>query len=159
MPVGSGKGLTRANGTHCKSPAHTVFRQLLTAICDLEFVFGLCVLKVILSITNIFRGRRSTSSPLVEMPTWPFRPYASVGVSFQKRMAVSISSGSENEEVADQFSVWITRSQGTRTNAIPPPSSPSRWKRAKTNAADTGIALSYKHLLCVHRQGAVRAWA
>ena len=27
-------------------------RALLTAICDLEFVFGLCVLKVILSNTN-----------------------------------------------------------------------------------------------------------
>ena len=27
-------------------------RALLTAICDLEFIFGLCVLKVILSNTN-----------------------------------------------------------------------------------------------------------
>ena len=41
-------------------------RALLTAIRDLESIFGLCVLKIILSNTNsradIFRGRRSTSS-------------------------------------------------------------------------------------------------
>ena len=37
-------------------------------------------------------------------------------------MAVSISNGSENKEVADQFSVWITRIQGTQINAIAPPS-------------------------------------
>ena len=45
-------------------------RTLLTAICNMEFIFGLGVLKVILSNTNnlsdIFRGTRSTSSPLVK---------------------------------------------------------------------------------------------
>ena len=30
-------------------------------------------------------------------------------------MTDGISNGSENEEVADQFSVWITRGQGTQT--------------------------------------------
>ena len=46
---------------------------------------------------------------------------------FQQRMADSISNGSENEEVTDQFSVWITRSQGTQTVAIALSSSPCRW--------------------------------
>ena len=50
--------------------------------------------------------------------------------------------GSENE-VADQFSILITRSQGTQTNAIAPPSSPFRWTRAKANAADSGTAPPY----------------
>ena len=58
-------------------------------------------------------------------------------------MADSISNGSENEEVTDQFSVWITRSQGTQTVAIALPSSPCRWTRAKPNAADIGMAPPY----------------
>ena len=60
MPVGSRKGRTRANGTHClltlssdKDPkTYSESRALLTAICDLEFIFGLCVLKLILRNTN-----------------------------------------------------------------------------------------------------------
>ena len=58
-----------------------------------------------------------------------------------------------------QFSVWITRNQGTQTNAIAQPLRPCGWSRAKTNAADSGIAPPYKHLLCVHQQGDDRAWA
>ena len=62
MPVGSRKGRILANGTHCKIPAlqssdkdpktYSESRALLTAICDWEFIFGLCVQKVILSNTN-----------------------------------------------------------------------------------------------------------
>ena len=33
-------------------------------------------------------------------------------------MADNFSNGSENEEVADQFSVWVMRSQGTQTHPI-----------------------------------------
>ena len=62
---------------------------------------------------------------------------------FQQPMADSINNRSKNKEVADQFSVWITRRQGNQTNAIAPPLSPSRWRCAKTNAADTGIAPPY----------------
>ena len=58
-------------------------------------------------------------------------------------MADSINNRSKNKEVADQFSVWITRRQGNQTKAIAPPLSPSRWTCAKTNAADTGITPSY----------------
>ena len=57
------------------------------------------------------------SSLLVEMPTYHSDPMlVSEWRKFQKRMADSISNESENEEVADQLSVWITRSQGTQTN-------------------------------------------
>ena len=62
---------------------------------------------------------------------------------FQQRMADSISNGSENEEMANQFSALITRSRDTQTNTIESPSSPCRWTRTKTNAADTGIAPPY----------------
>ncbi|KAL9983001.1 hypothetical protein ACROYT_G005121 [Oculina patagonica] len=44
-------------------------RALLTAICDLEFILGLCVLKVILSNTNSlcrYLQGKTTSSPLVD---------------------------------------------------------------------------------------------
>ena len=46
-------------------------------------------------------------------------------------MANAVSNGYENLEVVPQFSVWITRSQGTRAALRP-----CRWSRAKTNAAD-----------------------
>ena len=46
-------------------------------------------------------------------------------------MADSSNSGSENKEVADQFSVWITRSKGTQTITVVLPSSPCRWTRAR----------------------------
>ena len=62
---------------------------------------------------------------------------------FQQRIADSISNGSEIEEMANQFSALITRSQDTQTNAIESPSSPCRWTCAKTNAADTRIAPPY----------------
>ena len=58
-------------------------------------------------------------------------------------MVDSISNGSWNEEVTDQFSVWITRSQGTHTNTIAPRSSPCRWTRAKTSAANTSKQRRY----------------
>ena len=45
-------------------------RALLTSICDWEFIFGLCLLQVILSsLSRYLQGRRLTSSSLVEMPT------------------------------------------------------------------------------------------
>ena len=39
---------------------HSDSRALLTAICDLEFIFGLCVVKIILSNTRDFKieGKR-----------------------------------------------------------------------------------------------------
>ena len=64
-PVGSLRGRIRAKGTHCKAlltrssdkgpKTYSESRDLLTAISDLEFIFGLCVLKVILSNTNSVR--------------------------------------------------------------------------------------------------------
>jgi len=52
---------------------HSDSKALLKAICDFEFIFGFCVLKIILSNTNslwlcadIFKGRRSTLSPPVD---------------------------------------------------------------------------------------------
>ena len=63
MPVQSRKGSIRANGTHCQSPARAACRQrsedllweqnlIDPAICNVEFTFGQCVLKVILNNTN-----------------------------------------------------------------------------------------------------------
>ena len=69
------------------------------------------------------------------------------------------SNGSENGEVANKLSVWMARSQDTRTNTDTLPSSSLRWTCAETNTAKNGIALSYQHLLGVHRQGTVRPWA
>ena len=49
-----------------------------------SFIFGLWVLSIILnntySLCRYLQGRRSISSAVVEMPTWPYRPYASVEV-------------------------------------------------------------------------------
>ena len=49
-----------------------------------SFIFGLWVLSIILnntySLCRYLQGRRSMSSAVVEMPTWPYRPYASVVV-------------------------------------------------------------------------------
>ena len=74
--------LTLSSGKDPKTYSES--RVLLTAICDLEFIFGLCVLKIILSNTNslcrYLLGKPATSSPPIETPTWPFRPYAGVGV-------------------------------------------------------------------------------
>ena len=80
-------------------------RALLTVICDLEFIFGLCVLKVILSNTNsLCRYLQGKTVDVISA-----RRNADMTIQtlrkFQQRVADSISNGSENEEVADQFSV------------------------------------------------------
>ena len=125
--------------SHVNLNAHAVFRQrsenllwdgraLLTAICHLESIFGLCVLKIILSNTNsLCRHLQGKTVDVISSKCRHDHSYptpVSEWRNFQRHMADNISSGSENEEVADQFSVWITRSQGTQTHPIAPPSSP-----------------------------------
>ena len=130
MTVGSRKGRIWTKGTHCKIPAHALFRQrserkaLLTAICNLEFIFGLCVLKVIMSNTKILcrylQGEADdVRSPLVEMPTWPFRPYAGIGVK-------SFNSIWQRASVMGlKMKKWLTNSQFELWEARAPRQTPS----------------------------------
>ena len=49
---------------------------------SVKFIFGLWVLRVNLnntySLCRYLQGRQSMSSAVVESPTWPYRPYASI---------------------------------------------------------------------------------
>ena len=75
-------------------------RALLTAIFNLEFIFGICAPRVILSNTN----RHYISSLKYRHDHSDLTP-ASEWRKFQMRMADTISNGSENEEVVSHFSV------------------------------------------------------
>ena len=79
---------------------------------SVKSIFGLWVLSIILnnthSLCHYLQGRRSMSSAVVEMPTWPYRPYASVVVK-----KVSIAYGkwwltSSQFELREAWALWET---------------------------------------------------
>ena len=75
-------------------------RALLTAICDLEFIFGLCVMKIILRNTNCLcrylQGKTVDVISARRNANMTIQTLRECRSKFQQPLADSISNGSEN---------------------------------------------------------------
>lgn len=174
MPVGSRKGLIRANETQFKSPAHAIFRKrsknLLweQTIIDRNFwlwlYFRIVCAEVILSNTNslsrylqgktvdVISARRNAAMTIQTLrQCWS-------ETSFNSVWQIASAMGPKMEK-------WLTNSQFELREARAPRQTPSHHLQAFVGEhAQRQTQLtpeSYHRInnLCVHRQGAVRAWA
>ena len=97
LPLGGNSDFLGSKTDFCKSfhvsftssffflwKRYFLFEAYVGVVNSVKFIFGLWVLSIILnntySLCQYLQGRRSMSSAVVEMPTWPYRPYASVVV-------------------------------------------------------------------------------
>lgn len=130
-------------------------RALLNAICDLEFVFGLCVLRVILSKTSSLC--RYLQGKTVKVISTHRNANLTIQTLRQCRSEERFKSVWQLASAMGlKMKNWLTNSQFELQETRAPRQTPSCHlqtlvgEHAKTNA-DTRIAPLYKHSLCVHR--------
>lgn len=153
MPMGSCENSLRPNQMHCKSSlklssdndpkTYSDSRALLTVICDMDFIIGLCMLKVILSNTHslcqylqekntdVLSARRIANMTMETLHRC--RSEQRFGLVWQMASLM----GTEGENVASQFSIWVSRSQDTTTSLQA--CSPFRGVSTRTYSGDARI--------------------